>query len=174
LCACRLRPHLLPMHPLRVTFWPAPTLDECKDISATVGECFTGIPVASALHQRSTQGTEGVTPHRTLSDPSSGGGSPQPATLCVCSAPSAYSRRRHAVMGRGNPRARRASEAPHMPCSLPPSRGHTPYHLRRLVRCGGIRSRYRASRRKVTVRAAKSGRSATYPASHQCSACGLL
>ena len=27
---------------------------------------------------------------------------------------------------RGRPRQGRASEAPHMPCSLPPSRGHTP------------------------------------------------
>lgn len=76
--------------------------------------------------------------------------------------------------GQGNHPARRASEAPHMPCSLPRRRGHTPYHLRRLVWCVGIRSRYRASRRKVTVWAAKSGRSATYPASHQCIACGLL
>jgi len=58
-----LRPHLLPMHPLRVTFLPAPTLDQCKDIFEPVGERFTGIPVASAIHQRSARGTEGVTPH---------------------------------------------------------------------------------------------------------------
>jgi len=55
----------------------------------------------------------------------------------------------------------------------PRRRGHTPYYPRRLVRCRGILSRYRASRWKVTVWAAKSGRLATYPACHHPSACAL-